>query len=96
MIDTFDRVLLGGSLTLRCRALDITPNPGVAGSAAFPHGIDPGTQNGRPAVVVRHTDGRQFTSRHLRNASETLTLKLSRTAHRHSAGSAFNAHVRHL
>jgi putative transposase len=89
VIDTYDRVLLGWSFTLRCRALDVSPSLEMAWSTAFPYGIDPATQDGRPTVVVRHDNGTQFTSHHYRGVAATLKLKLSRTAYRHPDGNAF-------
>jgi putative transposase len=43
----------------------------------------------RPAVVLRHDNGTQFTSIHYRDVATALGLKLSRTAYRHPDGNAF-------
>jgi putative transposase len=89
VIDTYDRVLLGWSFTLRCRALDVSPSLEMAWATAFPYGIDPAAEDGRPTVVVRHDNGTQFTSHHYRGVAATLKVKLSRTAYRHPDGNAF-------
>ena len=85
VIDCHDRVLLGWSFTLRCRAADVSPALEMAWSAAFPHGpaVD------QEAVTVRHDNGTQFTSSHYRDAAGALGLRLSRTAYRHPDGNAF-------
>ena len=85
VIDCFDRVLLGWSFTLRCRAADVTPSLEMAWSTAFPHGPDEDT----PKVTCRHDNGTQFTSDHYRSVAKALDIVLSRTAYRHPDGNAF-------
>jgi putative transposase len=85
VIDCFDRVLLGWSFTLRCRAADVSPSLEMAWSTAFPYGQG----EGDPKVTVRHDNGTQFTSVHYRGVAKNLDLVLSRTAYRHPDGNAF-------
>ncbi len=85
VIDTYDRMLLGWSFTLRCRATDVSSSLQMAWATAFPYGRD----TGEPKVTVRHDNGTQFTSVHYRDVATTLDLTLSRTAYRHPDGNAF-------
>jgi putative transposase len=85
VIDCFDRVLLGWSFTLRCRAADVSPSLEMAWATAFPYGRD----EHDPKVTVRHDNGTQFTSVHYRGVAKDLDLVLSRTAYRHPDGNAF-------
>jgi putative transposase len=85
VIDCFDRVLLGWSFTLRCRAIDFTPSLEMAWSTAFPYGRD----EDDPKVTCRHDNGTQFTSVHYRGVAKDLDIILSRTAYRHPDGNAF-------
>lgn len=85
VIDTFDRVLLGWSFTLRCRSVDVSPSLEMAWATAFPYGQG----EDEPAVTVRHDNGTQFTAIHYRGVAKTLGLTLSRTAYRHPDGNAF-------
>lgn len=85
VIDCYDRVLLGWSFTLRCRAVDVSPSLEMAWSAAFPYGREDDTAK----VTCRHDNGTQFTSTHYRGVAKALDLKLSRTAYRHPDGNAF-------
>ena len=57
VIDTFDRVLLGWSFTLRCRSADVSPSLEMAWATAFPYGQG----ENEPTVTVRHDNGTQFT-----------------------------------
>ena len=85
VIDTYDRVLLGWSFTLRCRSTDVSPSLQMAWATAFPYGRDAD----EPKVTVRHDNGTQFTATHYRDVATTLDLTLSRTAYRHPDGNAF-------
>ena len=85
VIDCFDRVLLGWSFTLRCRAADVSPSLEMAWSTAFPYGRD----EDEPKVTCRHDNGTQFTSTHYRGVAKDLDIVLSRTAYRHPDGNAF-------
>lgn len=85
VIDCYDRVLLGWSFTLRCRAIDFTPSLEMAWSTAFPYGRD----EDDPKVTCRHDNGTQFTSVHYRGVAKDLDIVLSRTAYRHPDGNAF-------
>lgn len=85
VIDCFDRVLLGWSFTLRCRAADVSPSLEMAWSTAFPYGRD----EDQPTVTCRHDNGTQFTSVHYRGVARDLDIVLSRTAYRHPDGNAF-------
>ena len=85
VIDTYDRVLLGWSFTLRCRSTDVSPSLEMAWATAFPYGRD----TDDPKVTVRHDNGTQFTAIHHRDVAKTLDLTLSRTAYRHPDGNAF-------
>jgi len=85
VIDTFDRVLLGWSFTLRCRSMDVSPSLEMAWATAFPYGQG----EDETAVTVRHDNGTQFTAIHYRGVAKNLGLLLSRTAYRHPDGNAF-------
>lgn len=85
VIDCYDRVLLGWSFTLRCRATDVSPSLEMAWSTAFPYGRD----SDEPKVTCRHDNGTQFTSVHYRGVAKDLDIVLSRTAYRHPDGNAF-------
>lgn len=85
VIDTYDRVLLGWSFTLRCRSKDVSPSLEMAWSTAFPYGRGQDEER----VTVRHDNGTQFTAAHYRDVAKTLDLRLSRTAYRHPDGNAF-------
>lgn len=85
VIDCYDRVLLGWSFTLRCRATDVSSALEMAWSTAFPYGRD----EEEPKVTCRHDNGTQFTSTHYRDVAKDLGITLSRTAYRHPDGNAF-------
>lgn len=78
VIDACDRVLLGWSFTLRCRATDVSPSLEMAWSTAFPCGRG----EDEPQVTCRHDNGTQLTSVHYRDVAKNFDIKLSRTADR--------------
>ena len=86
VIDCFDRSIIGWSFTNRYRAKDFSPGMTMAWGHAFPQGQD---SEEEITVTLRHDNGTQFISEHLRKAAKDLGIKLSRTSYRRPDGNAF-------